>query len=657
MTSGHDATVRDVDLDARLEVDLARTLAEIPRERLEILTATVARNPRSTIEPERLRTDALGRAALAELGDAGAARDVGASVVVEGVLGEGGMGVVRLATQRSLSRKVAVKTLRPDVKRDDAAVLRLLREAWVTGSLEHPNIVPVYELGLDATGAPVIVMRRIEGDAWSELLGKEDAVRARFGNVDLLEHDLRILVQLCRAVSLAHARGIIHRDLKPENVMIGGFGEVYLVDWGVALALAHDPTGRLPSGSNDDMAGTPVYMAPEMLGTGAPLSERTDVYLLGAVLHEILTGRPPHDAPTFRAIIASILSSSPSFPESAPRELVAIARQAMSADAAARFASVDELRTRLEDYLRHRGSLALSAEAGLRLDELRALADAEPSPSTRERIHRLFAEARFGFRQALAASADNEAARDGLRASIESVVAWELTHGTAAAAATALAELEHPPADVVERVRAARAVQAAREARLTALERDLDPDVGRRTRAFVAIVLGVMWTLLPILLWTYEARTGATDPRNYHRGTFAMMALAFALVFWARESLQKSLVNRRVIATGSLMFGLQLALQTVSVMLGLPAPALHALHFLAWFAAACSLAIFVDPRMWPTAAGYFVSLFVTAVRPELAWALAAASNAVLVVNASLAWRRAGDLAAAAARVRGRRDPP
>src|SRR5689334_21645835 len=122
-----------------------------------------------------------------------------------------------------------------------------------------------------------------------------NAARERYGADDLLEYNLSILVQLCSAVSLAHERGVLHRDLKPENVMIGRFGEVYLVDWGIAVSLTADLQGRLPlAAEQNEIAGTPCYMAPEMLGALGKLSERTDVYLLGAILHENLSGEPPH---------------------------------------------------------------------------------------------------------------------------------------------------------------------------------------------------------------------------------------------------------------------------------------------------------------------------------------------------------------------------
>lgn len=405
---------------------------------LDEFARTIAQNPRSTIEPrERALADTQGRRALEGLGAQRDERGITSGLEIERTIGEGGMGIVRLATQRSLGRKVAVKTLRSSVK-NEQATLRLLREAWVTGTLEHPNIVPVYDLGLDADGSPIIVLKCIEGVEWAEVMRNAAVARERYGADDLLEHNLRILVQLCNAVSLAHARGVLHRDLKPENVMIGSFGEVYLVDWGIAVSLAPDPQGRLPlAAEQSEMAGTPCYMAPEMLGAAGKLSERTDVYLLGAILHEILTGAPPHNG-TFRQIVGSILMSSFTYDEAIPKELCEIAQRAMRRRPEERFASAEELRGRIEWYLRHRGSLAISAEATRRLGDMEMLvASNAPAESLHDPLYHLFAECRFGFRQALKESPDNESARAGLRRAIETIVRYELDRGAADAAAGA----------------------------------------------------------------------------------------------------------------------------------------------------------------------------------------------------------------------------
>ena len=624
------------------EDELARTLEMTPVCFAEI-ARTVARNPGSTIEPERLRSSAAGKRALEGLGGERSEPGIAGGLDMGATIGEGGMGIVRMAMQRSLGRKVAVKTLRSQVK-NEQATLRLLREAWVTGTLEHPNIVPVYDLGLDDDGSPIIVLKHIEGLAWSDLIGDAAAVKERFGAVDLLEHNLRILVQLCNAVSLAHSRGVLHRDLKPDNVMIGRFGEVYLVDWGIAVSMKADPTGRLPLAAEaTEMAGTPSYMAPEMLGTNGKLDERTDVYLLGAILHEILVGRPPHVGETFPHIVTSILRSKLAFPDDVPPELAGIASRAMSRSAADRFASADELRQQLEWYLRHRGSLALSAEALLRVDEMRRELGAGGAPDDlRDRVHHLFAEARFGFRQAIRACDDNEAARIGLREVTEMVVVFELERGTPEAAAAALAELETPPPELAKRVSdAMRAREADRErvATLEKLSAQLDPTTGQRTRLVASGLVGVFWTVAPeICGWAY--RTYQPTPRWMpYVLTCVFLGVAVLVGLWGRESLSKTAVNRRTQAVGIVMFAAQLALQVGGNLLELKLLHVFILYLHTWFYAAAVFALFVDRRFGPSVAAYFVAFIGACIAPEHVWHLMSAGNFVLTVNLLVAWSR------------------
>jgi eukaryotic-like serine/threonine-protein kinase len=615
--------------------EMARTLG---MEAAALLDAaeTIVRNPGSTIEPPQERSAASGRLALEALGAQREERGVAAGLELDETIGEGGMGVVRLATQRSLGRKVAVKTLRADMK-SDAATLRLLREAWITGSLEHPNIVPIYDLGLDEDGSPIIVLKRIEGSPWTSVMRDEDGARSRFGATDLIEYNLRILIQLCNAVALAHSRGVLHRDLKPENVMIGSFGEVYLVDWGIAVSLNEDRTGRLPLASKEkQMAGTPCYMAPEMLGAMGELSTRTDVYLLGAILHEILTGAPPHQGDHFRALVASILLSRFEYGPEVPRELAAIAHKAMSREASDRFASADDFRARLEWYLRHRSSLALSSEADKRLAEIRALL-ASGEGDLRDRVHRLAAEARFGFRQALASSEDNERARDGLRELIGEVVGFELERGTATAASAALAELADPPDALVRRVREALARERARLERLERLDAEHDASIGRRTRVAVSGMLGLLWTVLPQVGHQIERRWPDAPMEGMYLWTVSLILAGGALAVWARESMWKTAVNRRVMAAGLLAFAAQLALEVGAVARGISVAVTFAMHLFLYFVVMAALAIFVDRRLWVSSIAFLASFFVVSLVDGIHWHVMSAANFVLLLNFAFAW--------------------
>ena len=641
---GYDGVVSAPDpalLATMSEDDLARTLRMSPSSLADVMK-TVAANPGSTIEPTRASSDAPGMRALEVLGEQRGGSSITKALAVGATIGEGGMGIVRVALQKSLDRQVAVKTVRKDAQ-SRSATLRLLREAWITGSLEHPNIVPIYDLGLDEDGSPIIVLKRIEGVEWATVVHDADAVRERFGAADLLEYNLRILVQLCNAVGLAHSRGVLHRDLKPENVMIGRFGEVYLVDWGIAVSVRDDPSGRLPLAKDAvDMAGTPAYMAPEMLGsTLGKLSERTDVYLLGAVLHEILTGTPPHHRDEFRAIVVSILTSEPTYGPDVPAELADIARRAMARDVSARFGSADEMRQRLEWYLRHRGSLALSRVALERVAQLRDLV--EPASTeragVRDRIHRLVAEARFGFRQALAASEDNAVARDGLREAITLVADYELRRGRPEAASAALAEIDDAPADLVARVAEAmrlRGEEKRKLARLEKLDAQLDPSTGRRTRMTIGFLVGALWTVMPQAFAWYERTHDVTSTDTY-MGTFAVVAPSLALYLWGRESMTKTAINRRIIAATGIMFAGVFAIEVGCHLLRIPKETMPILLLLHFGIIAAMISVNSEARLFPAAFVYVAAFFVAAVRPDWRWHLMSAADFFLMVNFVAAW--------------------
>lgn len=227
-----------------------------------------------------------------------------------GVLGEGGMGQVLLARQRSLGREVAIKIVKPS-RAHPSTQAALVHEARLTGALEHPSIIPLHLLSQDSEGSPLLVMKRVEGTSWKELLQNPTHPFWSKDPSERLKQNLDILMQVCNAVHFAHKQGVLHRDLKPSNVMLGNFGEVYVLDWGVALQLDPDGTCTPPS-----LAGTLCYIAPEMLLRGAKLDGRTDVYLLGATLYEVLTGDPPHKGGSLGDVLRSSLSKeSRSYPE------------------------------------------------------------------------------------------------------------------------------------------------------------------------------------------------------------------------------------------------------------------------------------------------------------------------------------------------------
>ena len=620
-----------------LPTELAATL----EQRLATLAPEVARtmecHPHATIVPTHGTPDSAGQRAVAELaGLTGLAR----SLTLEGTLGEGGMGVVHLATQRSLGRKVAVKTLRRE-HQTPAATMKLLREAWVIGALEHPNVLPVYDVEVDADGVPHIVLKRIEGEPWSKLLETPTAPRERLGDDAFVERHLDILMQVARATHFAHSRGIIHRDLKPENVMVGAFGEVYLLDWGIALSLRDDESGRLPvAGTSHGLAGTPCYMAPEMLGSEiGPLSERSDVYLLGAILHEITHGRPPHEASDAIAIVASILRSEAAVDRAVPAELASIARRAMDRDPERRFASAETFRLAVQDYLRQRSSLRLAERAERRLSELEAwLASPEPTQAWRAQLYNLFGACRFGFREALAAAPHLTVAAEGLARATRTMIDHELGAGDARAAASLLAEMASPPPALTARVEAALTAAEVRRERVEELERQLDPRVGQRTRWFLALVLGVLWTATPAVL--SRALPAAHDDSSLSilLGGVVFLAIIGALGIWARDSMTKTTINRQLGAGAVVACLAYIAIGLGGVVAPWPQAISVTVVLVVWSAICAMLSHGVERRLAPSAVGYLAAFFAAAAWPEHRFDIQSASHLVLTVNVVAIWR-------------------
>jgi len=280
---------------------------------------------------------------------------------ITGSIGRGGMGVVLAASDLQLGREVAVKRLHSQSP-GDTEMRRFLHEARIQARLDHPAIVPVYELGHDADGRPYFVMKRVAGTTLAELL------KARTAGLQRL---LRAFADVCLAIQFAHDHNVIHRDLKPENIVVGEYGEIYVLDWGIAkVAGETDELADLKSFAGGTVAGailgTPTYMPPEQKRDGSDVDARSDVYALGRVLDAIL-----------RTV------------DDPPPELVALAAEATAEERQHRCASARELEQRVQRYLDGDRDLALRRQlARDQLEQARRAFAVAPSDDERKHAFR-----------------------------------------------------------------------------------------------------------------------------------------------------------------------------------------------------------------------------------------------------------------------------
>ncbi|MDX2012190.1 MAG: serine/threonine-protein kinase [Myxococcaceae bacterium] len=400
-------------------------------------------------------------------------------LTVRGLLGQGGMSSVLLVDQPALNREVAVK-----VPRTSEGAQLLVTEARLNGLVEHPGVIPVYALVSDDQNQPALVMRKVDATSWRALLeAPGHPLWKQLGGGDRLEAQVRILLQVCNTLAYAHTRGVIHRDLKPENVLIGTFGEIFLADWGVAT--------RVSEQSPELLVGTAAYLAPEM-ARGEPVDERTDVFLVGSTLYEVLSGHAPwRGASIIAALREAVKGTPPALPSGAPRELVQLCRRAMAPRPQERFTSMLEVKHELEAWLSHRGSQRASDQAWKRAE---ALQQATSLKAGREKVYRLLSECRFGFQLALDEWPQNLAAEQGLERSVLLVAEYELAQGHPDAARALVAELKKPPAAIAQAIAALSDSQARSAAKLEAILTTADPKTGarRRMRIVVSVTAGLL---------------------------------------------------------------------------------------------------------------------------------------------------------------------
>ncbi|CAN5329367.1 hypothetical protein BH09SUM1_BH09SUM1_33810 [soil metagenome] len=314
------------------------------------------------------------------------------SFLLQKKLGHGGFGEVWEAVQVSLGRTIAVKRLRKEMvgSEDEARWMEQVfrQEACITSRLDHPNIVPVHDLGSDSSGRPLLAMKMVRGSSWDKLIGAE---WEKTPAGDFLARHLPILVNVTQAVAFAHAHGFVHRDLKPSQVMVGDFGEVLLMDWGLALVFdeslspargaASTAAGGLPTAETaSNPAGTPAYMAPEQTDTGAKrIGTWTDVYLLGGILYHMLCGKAPHESLTsqvsfMKAKMGEYMPMADAAPgREIPAELADLVRVSLEPNEKKRMQTAKEFLQVLLDYqsgaTKRRESIAITEEIRKQLDK------------------------------------------------------------------------------------------------------------------------------------------------------------------------------------------------------------------------------------------------------------------------------------------------
>ncbi len=278
-----------------------------------------------------------------------------------GEIAKGGKSLIQSCKDLHLSRVVCYKTLRPEFVDDEIEQCRLLREARISAILQHPNTVPVYEVGRDRKGRYYFTMKLVHGYTLREIMD----FRERYDLTQLID----VIEQIGQALAYAHSHGVAHRDIKPENILVGPYGEVVLLDWGLAKVWGRDgrPLPDMETAENapviektmtdhGKLQGTLCYMSPEQIRRDPAISFSTDIYSLGSVLYELLTGQTPFDGEQAYEILDAVENQSPAKPSDVsqfpvPKLLEKICLQCLRKDPAERPENMEEvIRVLNEDW-------------------------------------------------------------------------------------------------------------------------------------------------------------------------------------------------------------------------------------------------------------------------------------------------------------------
>lgn len=459
------------------------------------------------------------------------------------ILGKGGMGIVKSGQQRFPDREVAIKKV---IRPSNAHQRMLLQEAQLTGQLEHPSIVPIHQITQDASGNIEIIMKRVHGKTLLGLLTHmHNATEYRLPVIHL-QH----LIQACFALEYAHNQNIVHRDIKLENIMVGDFNEVFLMDWGLGMNTVTNV------GAHSGIVGTPSYMAPEML-TGDPTSVdvRTDVYLMGATIHHLLTNQPRHHKPTVRETLELVYTSpSYEYPPEIPSIFGEMLNKACAYSKSDRFQSMTELREALEDALSHWEAIQITQKAEQLLQHFTQYLNNTDIDNLE--VSKQYLKIRTLLESSIEIWSENQSAIESLHQLLVLMIGYHLQRLELSVAESLFTELLHPPKDLEKRLRAAQS-EFEKLSNAHALAQEYDPLHSKSGRKSLMLSLAAAAVLLVSFAAAYSMLVSpeVTTLRLMYTGS-TVSIFCITGVFLGRKTLLSNKLGAqmaRVFVTTSLL--------------------------------------------------------------------------------------------------------
>jgi eukaryotic-like serine/threonine-protein kinase len=552
------------------------------------------------------------------------------------ILGVGGEGYVQMAVQESLNRHIAVKRILGDWSHSKK-IKNLISEARLAGALEHPNIIPIHMLAQTSEGEVLLLMKRVEGASLSTQL-KTIGPLWHKDKADVLGRYLTLFLSVCRAVEYAHSRGILHLDIKPDNIMIGDYGEVYLVDWGIAEHERDIP--NLPEGQ---IAGTPHFMASEMVFDKRSTTQLSDVALLGTTLHTLLMGEMRYQGGDILEVMMHAKDAHPfKYPKGVHKELGAIINKACAKDPQDRFSSVAALRLSLEGYLEHRISFDLVQEGETILQELlkilRETRD-EESKINSDHFRELALTCRVTFERALHIWSENWTAQIGLDQLFSCWAEFELKQGQVSVAETLIKALLSAPPQLNKALALARKKQESQSLateKLREIERVLSFRSTSKYHKFSLILNGIFWSSAMWVISALNQRgTLLFDQQmNLELSTYAgVISLISIGLFW---SLFTDTLWRKRFTFAFLGYLVIMYLnRVISIQIGLPIEHSLPIDGLLFTLFMIQLSSLIHPLMWISALICMGVTFGALFWPH--WAIDLLGFAVLSANLCLAF--------------------